>query len=123
MKTIQFNEEQIKNEMIAYTIELRKLFTEGKDLREISRWSYAQRESGRNIPYMAICDSNDKGKTISGLWATPISKQKELKAFFDMTKAELSMLSKYTLSADLTGIHFYEKSADEEGNIKKTDLI
>jgi len=88
-------------ELIKYKEELQCLLDSGKDLREISQWSFAQRESGRNVPYLAISQTikTDKRKTIVvGLFATPTIKQKELKVFFDELVPGMRVLTRWSLT-------------------------
>ena len=87
-------------ELIKYKEEVQCLLDSGKDLREISQWSFAQRESGRNVPYLAISQTKtDKRKTIVvGLFATPTIKQKELKVFFDELVPGMSVLTRWLLT-------------------------
>lgn len=44
----------MKELMVTYAVDLQNLLKKGWNLREISKWSYGQRQSGRNVPYMAI---------------------------------------------------------------------
>ena len=104
----------MKEELIGFAIELHILFTKGKSLREISQWSYRERELGRNVPYMSIADTQNK--IVTRLWAQPTNKQKELKKFFDETVG--ISLPRFTLSIDDTGVHFREKLEKTEGDRK-----
>ncbi len=124
MKTAQLTPERIESikfELMIYAFELNQMFVDRKSLREISRWSYDQRESGRNIPYMRISDTSKVEGTsnvVIGLWAEPTNKQKELKAFFNIEIGS-GVLTKYTLRMDLDGVRFEEKNDD----LQKVSLI
>lgn len=91
-----------------FVVELRIMFDRGDSLEAISQWSYEQREGGRNVPYMAI-HQKERGIGITRIGASPISKQKELKAFFEEVAPGMRILPKYTLHVDLTGVFFLER--------------
>ena len=71
----------------------------GKTLRQISQWSFEQRECGRNVPYMSI-NGKEKDGTVNHIVASPISSQKELKLFFS-TPTEGSTLDKFQLQVTI----------------------
>lgn len=85
----------MKHEMIQFANEMKEMLENGKSLRQISQWSYEQRESGRNVPYMSI-NGKEKDGTVNHIVANPISSQKSFKAFFS-TPTEGSTLDKYKL--------------------------
>jgi hypothetical protein len=70
---------------------------QGKDLRQVSRWSYDRRESGEDVPYMSVLNRDPDG-TVTCVYASPTAKQKKLKKFFD-EKAPDSSMPRYTLRA------------------------
>lgn len=68
----------IENSLINYCKEIDVLINEGKTLREISIWSYNQRQSGRNVPYLAVYHKGEDFVYV----ASPIKSQEDLKEFF-----------------------------------------
>lgn len=96
----------MKKELIAFAQELNQKLAGGMNLRELSQYTYTRRESGDNIPYMSIGDQ--VGKTVTGIYASPTTKQKELKAFFSETRIG-GNLPRYTLRVSLeNGVEFFE---------------
>jgi len=106
-------------DIINYAKEIQALFEEGKSLKEISQYSFQQRENGRNIPYLAVL--NKEGDKITDLSASPISSQRELKAFFNQCAPD-STLSKYNFYVNhINGVEFTEKLG--KGKDNKISLI
>lgn len=109
----------MKQELIQYAVEIQNMLNSGKSLKEISQWSFQQRESGRNVPYLSILNKDEKG--ILDLAASPVSSQKELKSFFS-TPVEGSTFEKYKLFVNREdGVEFTEKLG--KGKDNKTSLI
>lgn len=105
-----------KERMILYAKELQGLLNSGKTLRDISRLTYDRRQSGENIPYMAVYDMSNDHRILE-LYAAPTSKQTELKKFFEIKRNDSNVFSRFTLRIKLTtGVEFYEKP-------EKTQLI
>lgn len=99
----------MKEELIQFALEIQNMLNSGKNLKEISQWSYQERESGRNIPYLSILNKSSDGKIILDLAGNPISTQKELKKFWD-EKVEGSVLPKYKLFVNNEiGVEFTER--------------
>ncbi len=92
--------QHMKEELIRFINDIQQLLDNGKSLRDISKWSYIQREGGRNIPYMSITQTEKDG-TVIGITANPVVKQKELKSFFDEILTGCVSLPKYTLTVYL----------------------
>lgn len=67
--------------LVELSKELNNLLEQGKTLSEISKYTYEQRESGRNIPYFSVL--NKQGNKVTAIVASPTAKQKELKEFFE----------------------------------------
>ena len=120
MKTAnQIDEQQIINDLLKYCEELRQQWELTHDLRKVSQWSFQQRESGRNIPYMSIGQTEKNSNTVLGLWAAPISRQRDLYRFFDMPMCEGIILPKYSIRMYLDeGIVFKEKLGKGKDNCK-----
>ena len=113
----------MKQEMINFALELKAMLESGKNLREISQWSFEQREYGRNIPYMSI-NGKEKDGTVNHIVANPIASQKELKKFF-LTPTEGSTLDKFqlqvTIENDVPIVIFSERLG--KGKDNKISLI
>ncbi len=77
---------------------------EGFSLRQLSKWTYSEREKGKDIPYMSV--ANVEHTTVTMLYAQPTKKQKTLFAFFD-ERCEGSKLPKYQLRIDLDKVEFW----------------
>ena len=106
-------------EMINFANEIKAMIINGKSLKEISQYSFQQRESGRNVPYLAILNKDSDG--ILDLSANPTSKQKELNAFFSV-EAPNSTLPKYTFFVNrVNGVKFQERLG--KGKDNKISLI
>lgn len=114
----ELNLDKIEKDMLAYKKEIENLFTEGKPLRDISQWSYTQREVRKNVPYMAIADKANR-KEITKIWATPTQSQRDLYKFFSM-KAPGSVLPMYSLYVDAEeGVVFKKRLGKGENNFVK----
>lgn len=98
-------------------IELKNRLDNGDSLREISKFTYELRESGKNIPYFSISQIDDNN-IVTRITSQPISKQKELKKFF-LEKANNSVLPKYQLYIDIeeSGVIFSERLGKGKNNI------
>lgn len=107
--------EELKKDLIEYKYEIQRMLLENKSLKDINKWSYEQRESGRNVPYLQISDT-ENGQ-ITTLWANAISRQKDLKEFFDI-KPEGSAMSKFSFFVTKDGVTFKEKLGKGKDNYK-----
>ena len=106
-------------EMINFANEIKAMVENGKSLKEISQYSFQQRESGRNIPYLAILNKDNIG--ILDLSAKPTSNQKELNKFFNI-EAPNSTLPKYTFFVNRdNGVELQERLG--KGKDNKISLI
>ena len=104
-------------QIIDFKNELQQLLNSGEDLRKLSQYSYAQRESGRNVPYMAITDKEKSGK-VERIYAKPTNAQKELKAFFSK-QAQDSIFNEFELYVDiLEGVVFKHRLGKGKTNFE-----
>jgi hypothetical protein len=87
----------MEERMIKFAKELEQLLAEGKDLREIAVITYQRRESGENIPYMMIGDTDRKTRKAIGIYASPIKSQKDLYEFFNRKRIGSVAIPVYTL--------------------------
>lgn len=101
--------------------EIRSMHEKGKSLKEIQQWSYDQRESGKQIPYLSN-GTKSSNPSEAYVVATPTAKQKDLKKFFDITAPGSNILSKYSLYVYGDGkIEFIMKDKST-GSMVKTDI-
>lgn len=103
--------------LIEFAKELKTLLSNGQALKAISVYTFTEREKGRNIPYLSILDKTVDGE-VTGIYASPIAKQKELKAFFD-EYAPGSGMPKYSFRITKEeGLVFTEKLGKGKNNFK-----
>ncbi len=115
------NKTELIQELTIFANEMKAMLAVGKSLREICQWSYAQRESGRNIPYMEVSQTvkEGRGTKIVGLWAAPTKKQTELRAFFEEVAPGLISLSRFKLTVYLEdGVIFQERLGKEKSDVR-----
>jgi hypothetical protein len=84
MKNVNQVDQEILAELKVFANELNEMFSKGMDLREISKYTYQQRESGRNVPYFGISDIDKVTKKVTRISAAPTSNQKKLRQFFNI---------------------------------------
>lgn len=94
--------------LISYAKQIDALLQSGKTLREVSQWSFAEREAGRAVPYLAVVQSNEAREPVE-LCAAPTAKQKDLKALFDQKAPGCAALKRYTLRVTAAGVEFTER--------------
>lgn len=95
-------EQKIFESVIEFTEEIQSLLFKGKTLKEISEWSYQQRESGRNVPYLSVLQTERKKDHLI-LRASPTKQQKDLYEFFNMPVDGKKALPKYVLEVTRVG--------------------
>lgn len=87
-------------QLIEFKDELNELIKGGMDLQTVSKYTYAEREKRRNVPYLAIGSKDPETKVYLNIWAAPTVKQKELYEFFAQHTTD-SVFNDYTMYADL----------------------
>ncbi len=103
----------VLQEMKQFAKEAQELLASGKSLREVSRWSYAKREAGENVPYLGILDADEKNG-VTMLMARPIVKQKELSEFFGEVAPGCKALKRYTIVVTNSGgVEFTERTGQK----------
>lgn len=103
-------------ELLAYAVEIESALAGGESLTEIRKWSFEQREAGRNVPYLAVLDSGSNGDQM--LYALPTKSQKELHAFFAQ-QAPGSVLPRFTFRVHSNGVEFMERLGRGKDNCKR----
>jgi hypothetical protein len=97
----------MKNLLLTFAKEINTMLAEGKTLKELSQWSFEQRESGRKVPYLQQ-DQKDRQGNVLELTAYPTKKQKELREFFKTPETGKKYFPKYIFRVDGTGVIFTE---------------
>jgi len=87
---------QIIKELISFCKEIDLRLQKGDSLQSIRKWSFEERESGRNIPYLAMGDP-------SYLFAAPTREQRDLRHFFCIVGEGCRVVSKYVLEVGIIG--------------------
>lgn len=92
----------VQDLLLRYADEIEELLAAGKDLKDIRKWSYEEREKGRLVPYLSSV-------TDDCLQAAATKKQKELYAFFNETAPGFKMITKYVFRVSMCGVEFFTR--------------
>lgn len=90
----------------------------GASLTAIRDWSFAQRESGRPVPYLAVLDATGPSRAAT-LAAAPTAAQPALRAFFAAPAPGCKALPRYTLTVGAAGVRFLERLGRGKDNVRQ----
>lgn len=109
-------------ELSDYTKELQKVYDETGDLRKVSQYSFEQRESGRNVPYMAIT-SKDMSGEVTCIMSSPTAAQKELKEFFSQPAPGFKKIPRYYIIFEMSGMWGFMERSKDGGIVRHNKIV
>ncbi len=99
--------------VIEFAQEIQTKLENGMGLREISRWSFAERENGRDIPYLRIAQT-ETDEAITFLEASPTKKQPSWLQFFAEVAPGCVALPRFVLRVTSERVQFIERTGKKE---------
>lgn len=108
-------------EMLDFAFELRGLFADGATLREICRYSYNQREAGRNVPVLKTVKPSGNLADYTLIEARPVQSQKAIFDFFNELAPGCAGARRYELRVTAKGVSFTERTG--RGKTPQIDLM
>lgn len=87
------------NQLLEFKSELNSMLQGGSSLKDLSQYSFSQRDRGRNVPYLSLSQKDSSG--VTRIDAQPTKKQKDLFDFFN-TNESGSIFPDYSFYVDLS---------------------
>ena len=109
---------QTEAKLVDFLYEVQELMNNGMTLKQLNKWSYEQREAGRDIPYLSWGTKRNDPKE-AYLVPAPIKKQADYVEYFNVTHPG-QHLPIYSLYIFQNEVQFYRKEKEKvNGKIKR----
>lgn len=93
-----------------FATEIQLRIDRGESLREISRWSYRNREETKyRYPYLQILDIDSETNEVTQLQVSPVKRQKEFSELFELRAPECKALRRFSLTVIPEQVVFTER--------------